>query len=99
MFAAIALLAIVAVLAGVMDRSTPSVPDVTGMRRQEAVDALLRAGFCVGHDSGTVGNVLVPGGTVASQNPRGGELATEGSVVGIRGPDPIDWAEAGIVCP
>lgn len=61
--------------------STTGVPDVVGLAEDEAVRTLSEAGFSVTVDSAS--NIAAAPGTVATQDPRGGVSAKEGSVVAI----------------
>jgi serine/threonine-protein kinase len=60
----------------------PKVPDVVGMRQEEAVRALQEAGYLLG-DVSLVSTDSVPLGTIAAQSPAAGERARKDSAVGL----------------
>jgi len=82
-FASLALMAaLVALAIGVSGCGGPEVPDVVGMRPEEAVRTLQDAGFKLG-DVSQVATDGVALGLVAAQKPAAGEEADEGSAVSL----------------
>jgi len=60
----------------------PEVPDVVGMRQEDAVRTLQEAGYLLG-DVSLVATDSVPLGMIAAQSPAAGERAKEGTPVGL----------------